>query len=123
MNTNLDLAPEQRSELLLYLWDELEEYYSQTEKLRVAPDLDLEKIIDGVRAFDLSAPIEGKKALEAVLQGMTEHAVHTPHPMYYGLYNPRANFAGILADMITAVLNPQLAAWSHLAKRHRRHPC
>jgi len=113
MNTNLDLAPEQRSELLLYLWDELEEYYSQTEKLRVAPDLDLEKIIDGVRAFDLSAPIEGKKALEAVLQGMTEHAVHTPHPMYYGLYNPRANFAGILADMITAVLNPQLAAWSH----------
>lgn len=108
-----DLAPEQRSELLVYLRNELEEYYSHTEKLRVAPDLDLEKIINSVRSFDLKAPVDGEKALEAVMKGMTEHAVHTPHPMYYGLYNPRANFAGILADLITAVLNPQLAAWSH----------
>jgi len=113
MNINFDLSPEQRSELLSYLIAELEHYYSRTEALRVTPKLDLEKIISSVRSFDLRSPLDGKKALEAVLEGMTEHAVHTPHPMYYGLYNPRANFAGILADLITAVLNPQLAAWSH----------
>ena len=57
--------------------------------------------------------MDGQQALQAVVKGMTDHTVHTPHPMYYGLYNPRANFAGILADLITAVMNPQLAAWSH----------
>jgi len=113
MKTDLDLSPEQRSELLTYLIAELEEYYSQTDKLRVTPTLDLEKIKQSVRSFDLKTPVNEYIALEAVLVGMKEHGVHTPHPMYYGLYNPRPNMAGIMADLITAVVNPQLAAWSH----------
>lgn len=113
MKTNFDLSAEQRSQLLGYLVKELEKYYHQTESVRVAPELDLAKIIEAVRSYDLQGAVDGLQALEAVLKGMTDHAVHTPHPMYYGLYNPRANFAGILADLITAVMNPQLAAWSH----------
>lgn len=113
METNFDLTKELRSELLAYLTEELERYYLNTAAKRVTPVLDLEKIIHAVRSFDLAKPVQGKAALKAVLEGMTTHAVHTPHPMYYGLYNPRANFAGILADLITAVFNPQLAAWSH----------
>lgn len=113
MKTNFDLSKNQRSQLLEYLLEELELYYSQTESLRVTPKLDLPKIIDAVRAYDFKDAVDGQQALQAVVKGMTEHTVHTPHPMYYGLYNPRANFAGILADLITAVMNPQLAAWSH----------
>jgi len=113
MTTNLDLTPELRTKLLDHLLEELETYYEKTEELRVTPNLDLEKIIGAVRSFDLRKPVKGEIALDAVLNGLIEHTVHTPHPMYYGLYNPRANFAGILADLITAVLNPQLAAWSH----------
>ena len=52
-------------------------------------------------------------ALQHVLDGLTRYAVHTPHPMYYGLFNPRPSFASVLADTITAVFNPQMAAWSH----------
>ena len=44
---------------------------------------------------------------------MEEYSVHTPHPKYFGLFNPRSNFAGVIADLITASYNPQLAAWSH----------
>lgn len=113
MITDFDLTPERRSELLHYLIRELEEYYSNTEKLRVSPGLDLEKIRNRVRSFDLRKTVDGKQALEAVLEGMIEYEVHTPHPMYYGLFNPRPTMAGIMADLITAVLNPQLAAWSH----------
>jgi glutamate/tyrosine decarboxylase-like PLP-dependent enzyme len=113
VKTDFDLSPEQRSQLLGYLMEELEGFYHQTELLKVTPDLDLEKVIDKVRSFDLKSAVEGRKALKSVMESMTEHTVHTPHPMYYGLYNPRANFAGILADVITAFLNPQLAAWSH----------
>lgn len=39
--------------------------------------------------------------------------VHTMHPGYFGLFNPTAIFPGIVADLITAHLNPQLAVWSH----------
>ena len=39
--------------------------------------------------------------------------VHITNPNYYGLYNPRPNIAGIMADMISAFMNPQMAAWSH----------
>ena len=113
MKPDFDLTPGERSELLEYLAAELELFYARTESFRVTPDLDLERVIRAVRSHDLESPVEGHKALRSVLSGMTEYAVHTPHPMYYGLFNPRANFAGILADLITAVLNPQLAAWSH----------
>jgi glutamate/tyrosine decarboxylase-like PLP-dependent enzyme len=113
MISPFDLSPSRRSELLNYLINELEAYYSQTEKLRVTPELNLKKIIQSVRSFDLENPVNEREALDSVLKGMIQHGVHTPHPMYYGLYNPRANMAGIMADLITAVLNPQLAAWSH----------
>jgi glutamate/tyrosine decarboxylase-like PLP-dependent enzyme len=39
--------------------------------------------------------------------------VHTPHPRYYGLFNPAPTTMGIAADALTAAFNPQLAAWSH----------
>lgn len=48
-----------------------------------------------------------------MLEGLTQFQVHTPHPRYFGLYNPRPNYMGIMADTLTAAFNPQLAAWSH----------
>ncbi len=108
-----DLTPEMRTTLLDTLVSRLERYYEGTGELPVTPDLDLQKISEAVRCHDLSAPVGEMEALEAVLSGMEKYTVHTPHPMYYGLFNPRAGFAGIVADLVTAVFNPQLAAWSH----------
>jgi len=47
--------------------------------------------------------------VEFLEQGM----VHTQHPRYFGLFNPSPTFPSILADTITAALNPQLAVWTH----------
>lgn len=92
---------------------ELELYFAGTESLKVTPVLDPGKVNEAVRSYDLEKPAEGLEVIRSVLAGMAGHTVHTPHPMYYGLFNPRANYAGIMADFITAVYNPQLAAWSH----------
>ena len=92
---------------------ELEKYYAGTESFKVTPVLDPGKVTETVRSYDLEKPAEGLEVIRSVLAGMAGHTVHTPHPMYYGLFNPRANYAGIMADFITAVYNPQLAAWSH----------
>jgi glutamate/tyrosine decarboxylase-like PLP-dependent enzyme len=42
-----------------------------------------------------------------------QYQVHTPHPKYFGLFNPAPTTMSIAADMMVATFNPQLAAWSH----------
>ena len=85
MKPDFDLTPGERTEMLEYLAAELELFYARTESFRVTPDLDLERVIRAVRSHDLESPVEGREALSLVLTGMTEYAVHTPHPMYYQL--------------------------------------
>jgi len=109
---NLDFDNIERTSFLRELWSELETFYTDTGSLRVAPQLDKEKIVHWIDAIvkTESTPIEQSKK---VIDGLKEFAVHTGHPDYFGLFNPRSSFAGIVADLITATMNPQMAAWSH----------
>ncbi len=111
--TRFDLSSNERAELLAFVQDRLEAYYSATDRFRVSPELAVEQIREFVGDQDFSEALPGKEALEHVFVGLEQYAVHTPHPKYFGLFNPRANFAGILADFISATYNPQMAAWSH----------
>jgi aromatic-L-amino-acid/L-tryptophan decarboxylase len=110
---SFDLTPSERQELYKFTLELLEGYYSDTKPNRVSPRLDSSKIVEEVRKIDFSEPLTPKNAIKHLLEGMKSYSVHTPHPKYFGLYNPRANFPSILGDLITAVFNPQLAAWSH----------
>ncbi|MCB0546194.1 MAG: aminotransferase class V-fold PLP-dependent enzyme [Phaeodactylibacter sp.] len=110
---DFDLNPQRRRELWEALLAQLEHYYAHTSELPASPPLHREKIIALVEQFKLDKGIPPQQAINHVLEGMTRYAVHTPHPMYYGLFNPRSTFPGILADTITATFNPQMAAWSH----------
>jgi aromatic-L-amino-acid/L-tryptophan decarboxylase len=111
--TSFDLTSEQRTELFKMLLPELEKYYGNTAELRVTPPLDLEEIQKFVKKADFDNPAEIKEAVRIVTMGLSKYTVHTPHPRYYGLFNPRPNFPSVVADLITATFNPQLAAWSH----------
>ncbi len=110
---HFDLTAGQRQQLLTQLLPQLEDYYAHTRDLRVSPELDPEKIREIVRHFDFQEPLEAGAAVDAVVENLRTYQVHVPHPMYFGLYNPRTNFPSILADLIAAYFNPQLAAWSH----------
>jgi glutamate/tyrosine decarboxylase-like PLP-dependent enzyme len=110
---NFDFDAKTRSEAWDYLLGELEDYYSDTASLSVSPTLNPEKIKEYAREHSLKSPLEVNEAIDHVMQGLKKFAVHTPHPQYFGLFNPRPAFPGILADTIAATLNPQLAAWSH----------
>lgn len=91
----------------------LEHYYSNTKQQPVSAKWDIELIRNFAQAVNLESGSDATKVYEHVLKGLTDFAVHTPHPNYLGLFNPRANFPSIVADLITATFNPQLAAWSH----------
>jgi len=99
------------------LWTELvaqaESYFEEIESLSVAPALsqaELKRLLD---RFSFDEPRPRLDVLHRFTEEMKRHQVHTPHPCYFGLFNPAPAFMGILGESIAATLNPQLAAWSH----------
>jgi len=109
---NFDLEKSQRADAWQTCITLLEDFYENTASLDVSGETNRKALISElVSGFDETLEIE--EALSHVTNGLKTHAVHTPHPGYFGLFNPRPNFPSILADAITAGFNPQLAAWSH----------
>lgn len=111
--SHFDFDPDSRKQLLNLLLAKLENYYAQTKNLKVSSDWNVREVKDFVRTLSFQQVNSAEAVVDHVVQGMTNYTVHTPHPNYFGLFNPRANFASILADLITATFNPQMAAWSH----------
>lgn len=112
-NSIFDLSSEERQELGAYLLGQIDYYLSHTDEVDVSPELNLDSIVQHARKFSFDHPIPAREAIDHTMEGLMQYQVHTPHPRYFGLFNPRPNFMGIIADMITAAYNPQLAAWSH----------
>ncbi|MCB0703916.1 MAG: hypothetical protein KDC34_01340 [Saprospiraceae bacterium] len=110
---NFDLQPDARSTLLNLAISQLDEFYQHTADYAVSPDLDVGKIRMQIESISLESGGDPQEAVSQVIQLLKEYSVHTPHPMYFGLFNPRPAFPSVLADLITGWMNPQLAAWSH----------
>lgn len=108
-----DFQQKQRRSAIEQVLSRLENYYASISDFPTSPELNIQNIRTFVEQFDLDKGHDFRDAISHVSNGLEEYAVHTPHPKYFGLFNPRSNFAGILADLITAIYNPQLAAWSH----------
>lgn len=101
------------SEELLYHTSEKILHFLQTPDGRpINPILDKEEIVNQIQS-SFNQELPHKKAVEAVLRNLESYTVHTSHPTYFGLFNPRPLFSGVIADMLTVAVNPQLAAWSH----------
>jgi len=111
--TNFNFTSLEREELLHVVLKKLEKYYHDTNSLDVSPIINIEEIASSVTKIDFDNPETPRKALLNAIENLQKYSVHPAHPKYFGLFNPRVNFASILSDLITAVFNPQLAAWSH----------
>jgi glutamate/tyrosine decarboxylase-like PLP-dependent enzyme len=71
--------------------------------------------------FDQNMPLEEVTAdVETMLR---KWQVQVTHPRYFGLYNPSVTAAGVVAETLVAVFNPQLANWrtSPAANEIERH--
>ncbi|NNF36018.1 MAG: aminotransferase class V-fold PLP-dependent enzyme [Saprospiraceae bacterium] len=109
----LDFTPEIREKAWTYLSDRLKDYSDNTIDLRVAPILDQIEVRQFVENQNLEKGIPYREAIDYVLEGFTKFHVHTPHPHYMGLFNPRTSFPSIMGDTVAATINPQMASWSH----------
>lgn len=117
------LAEGQRRELWERLIASIEKYAKDIGRSRVTPELDLDAMRGLLEPFDFEQPKDPLAALDFVVDVLWRYQVHTPHPRYYGLFNPAPTTMSIAADTLVAAFNPQLAAWSHspMASEIERH--
>jgi glutamate/tyrosine decarboxylase-like PLP-dependent enzyme len=106
-------SPEVRRKIWAQLVRVIEKYTDEVEHGRVTPELAVERMRDSLKRFDFREPVPAEEAIWFVADGLTEFQTHTPHPRYFGLFNPAPTTMGIVADTLVAAFNPQLAAWSH----------
>ena len=109
----LRLDDEHRNAVWAELTRILEDYSAHVETWPVTPELNPEKLRRLLAPCDFSSPVDAVEALQFAAKGLRDYQVHTPHPRYYGLFNPAPTTMGIVADALIAGFNPQLAAWSH----------
>ena len=102
-----------RASLWSTLVSEIEHYLQSVDQLPVSPSLDAPAIRAFAESFTFDRPLPAAETLRTIATHLTRYQVHTPHPNYYGLFNPAASTMSIAADALAAALNPQLAAWSH----------
>ncbi len=107
------LAKAKREVLWRQATEAVESYIERVGDMRVAPELDPQKFRAILKSFDFEKSMDPTDAVEFVVGGLSEYQTHAPHPRYYGLFNPATTAMGIVADMLVAAFNPQLAAWSH----------
>src|SRR5207244_1830976 len=107
------LSDQERANLWSQVVVEMQRYQAGVADLPVASLCDPYDVCHTLSGVDFDTPLEPQAAVDLVVKGMSRFQVHTPHPRYYGLFNPAPTTMGIAADALVAAFNPQLAAWSH----------
>jgi glutamate/tyrosine decarboxylase-like PLP-dependent enzyme len=102
-----------RAALWRRLGEIVEGHVEGVRALPVAPRLDPSGLRAGLERVTFDVPMDPVAALDLAAEGLRRHQVHTPHPRYFGLFNPAPATMGIAADALVAAFNPQIAAWSH----------
>jgi glutamate/tyrosine decarboxylase-like PLP-dependent enzyme len=93
---------------------EMERFFGEIRDLPVSPDVAPDDIRSKLeRRFTFEEPIPLESLTTEVCKLLRNGNLHVTHPRYFGLFNPSVRPAGIVADAIVALFNPQLAVWSH----------
>ena len=94
------------------LADEIRKYESEIPELKVTPAVSAEEIRRHLRSsFDFAKPHPLPDLTAEVARMLRRWNVQIVHPRHFGLFNPSVRPAGVVADALTAVFNPQVGAW------------
>ena len=118
---SFDFDSTTRRRLGYKLIDHIDEYFSSLPNRPVQLPEDLRSFADLTdRLPELGE--DAAKVLDDVCSEMVSQGFHVPSANYFGLMNPTPAYMAVLAEMLVAALNPQLAslARSQLAARIER---
>lgn len=91
----------------------IDRYVDAVPGMRVTPRAEPAEVRAHVEALSFDRPVSPEQALAHLADGLDRYQVHTPHPRYFGLFNPAPATMSIAADALVAAYNPQMATWSH----------
>ena len=102
---------------------EIASYEAVLDELAVAPAVSPDEIRQHLSRYDFAEPIPLDRLIGEVADLLRQWSLHVNHPRYFGLFNPTVRRAGVMADALAALYNPQLAAWPHapIANEIERH--
>jgi aromatic-L-amino-acid decarboxylase len=63
--------------------------------------------------YDFAEPRPSADVVDDLAAMLTRWNVHVQHPRYFGLFNPTCVPAAVAGESLAAVVNPQMAVWSH----------
>ena len=77
----------------------------------IYPEATAEEIRNHLARYDFGEAMPLEEAAANVEEMLRRWQVQVTHPRYFGLFNPSVRLASVVADSLTAIYNPQLAAW------------
>ncbi len=109
--------------VLQRLAHEITAYEAALDDLAVTQAVSPDEIREQLVRYDFAGPIPLDQLTADVAQLLRRWSLHVGHPRYFGLFNPTVRRAGVVADALAALYNPQLAAWPHapIANEIERH--
>jgi glutamate/tyrosine decarboxylase-like PLP-dependent enzyme len=99
-------------------WDtvaaEIADFPQTVRDLPITPECTVESLRSWLAAeYSFDAPVPLDQLAADVIEHLRSGIVHVTSPRYFGLFNPSVHEAGVIADTLAALYNPQLAAYSH----------
>ncbi len=99
------------------LWKQVtgivEGYLEELPRLRVTPQISVAEARSLFASITFDQPLSLQAAVNFAAEGLTRYGIQTPHPRYYGLFNPAGTTMGVAAETLAAAFNPQTGAWGH----------
>ena len=103
-------APASSSQFIAH---EIQAFRDHIRSLRVAPTVSSADIRRRLESYTFAQQVPLTDALRDVAGMLRDWTLHAAHPRYFGLFVPGVHEAGIWADALAALYNPQLGAWWH----------
>lgn len=104
------LSKADRDEIYQEVLLSLEKFAAQNDESRVFNIEVQSEVFSTLRQFSFELSQRPHDVARFVLEGLQTFQLNTSHPSYFGVFNPRASTMGIVAEMIVAAMNPQLAS-------------
>ena len=96
-----------------FIADEIQALRTGVRNLRVAPTVSAPEIRQRLESYTFAHQTPLPDALRDVADMLRRWTLHATHPRYFGLFVPGTHEAGIWADALAALYNPQVGAWWH----------
>ena len=96
-----------------FIAHEVQAFRAGIRDLRVAPVISSGDIRRRLELYTFAQQMPLTDALRDVADMLRQWTLHPTHPRYFGLFVPGVHEAGIWADALAALYNPQVGAWWH----------